>query len=34
LAKAALEKRAQFWDWDEDVHLIGIAKLVAVAQKD
>ena len=28
LAKAALEKRAQFWDWDEDVELIGVAKLV------
>lgn len=30
LAKAALEKRAQFWDWDEDVELIGVAKLVAL----
>jgi helicase-like protein len=30
LAKAALEKRAQFWDWDEDVELIGVAKLVAI----
>jgi superfamily II DNA or RNA helicase len=30
LARAALEKRAQFWDWDEDVDLIGVAKLVAV----
>jgi superfamily II DNA or RNA helicase len=29
-AKAALEKRAQFWDWDEDVDLIGVVKLVAV----
>jgi hypothetical protein len=34
LAKAALEKRAQFWDWDEDADLIGVARLVAVAQKD
>jgi hypothetical protein len=30
LAKAALEQRAQFWDWDEDVELIGVAKLVAL----
>jgi hypothetical protein len=30
LAKAALEKRAQFWDWDEDVELIGVAKLVVI----
>jgi hypothetical protein len=30
VAKAALEKRAQFWDWDEDVDLIGVAKLVAL----
>jgi len=29
-AKAALEKRAEFWDWDEDVELIGVAKLVAL----
>jgi hypothetical protein len=32
LAKAALEKRAQFWDWDEDVELIGVAKLVAIPE--
>src|SRR5207245_6300920 len=32
LAKAALEKRAQFWDWDEDVELIGLAKLVVIAE--
>jgi len=34
LAKAALEKRAQFWDWDEDVELIGMAKLVIVPHRD
>ncbi|HXZ30787.1 MAG TPA: hypothetical protein VEH30_00785 [Terriglobales bacterium] len=34
LAKAALEKRAQFWDWDEDVDLIGIAKLVVMPLRD
>jgi superfamily II DNA or RNA helicase len=34
VAKAALEKRAQFWDWDEDVDLIGVAKLVAVPRRD
>ena len=28
VAKAALEKRVQFWDWDEDVDLIGVAKLI------
>ena len=26
LAKVAVEKRAEFWDWDEDVDLIGVAK--------
>jgi superfamily II DNA or RNA helicase len=30
LAKAALEKRAQFWDWDEDVELIGVARVVTL----
>jgi hypothetical protein len=30
LAKAALEKQAEFWDWDEDVELIGVAKVVAL----
>jgi superfamily II DNA or RNA helicase len=30
VAKAHLEKRINVWDWDEDVELIGIAKLVAV----
>lgn len=30
LAKNAAEKRAVFWDWDEDVELIGVAKLVAL----
>ena len=34
LARAALEKRAQFWDWDEDVDLIGTAKLVVVPHRD
>jgi superfamily II DNA or RNA helicase len=33
-AKAALEKRAHFWDWDEDVDLIGVAKLVIVPHRD
>jgi superfamily II DNA or RNA helicase len=30
LAKAALEKRVQFWDWDEDVELIGVARVVSL----
>ena len=30
LAKVALETRAEFWDWDEDVELIGVAKLVVL----
>ena len=30
LAKSAIEKRAEFWDWDEDVEVIGIAELVAL----
>jgi superfamily II DNA/RNA helicase len=34
LAKAALEKRAQFWDWDEDADVIGIAKLVLVPPRN
>ena len=34
LANAALEKRAQFWDWDEDVDLIGVAKLVVTPLRD
>jgi len=34
LAKAALEKRAEFWDWEEDVGLIGVAKLAAVPRTD
>jgi superfamily II DNA or RNA helicase len=33
LAKAYLEKRAQFWDWDEDVDLIGMAKLVVLPHR-
>jgi superfamily II DNA or RNA helicase len=28
IARAALEKRAQLWDWDEDVDLIGVAKVI------
>jgi hypothetical protein len=34
LAKACLEKRAQFWDWDEDVELIGVAKLIIEPLRD
>jgi superfamily II DNA or RNA helicase len=30
LAKSAIERRAEFWDWDEDVELIGVAKVVAL----
>ena len=30
LAKAALEKRVQFWDWDEDVELVGVARVVSL----
>jgi len=30
IAKAALEKQAEFWDWDEDVDLIGVAKLLVL----
>jgi hypothetical protein len=33
LAKADLEKRAQFWDWDEDVDLIGTAKLLVFPRR-
>jgi hypothetical protein len=29
-ARAAIEKKAAFWDWDEDVDLIGLAKVAAV----
>jgi len=29
LAKAQIERQVQFWDWDEDVDLIGVAKVVA-----
>lgn len=28
LARAQIEQKAQFWDWDEDVDLIGLAKVV------
>ncbi len=34
VAKATLEKRAQFWDWGEDVDLIGVATIVAVPRRD
>jgi superfamily II DNA or RNA helicase len=34
LAKAALEKLARLWDWDEDVDLIGVAKLVVMPPRD
>ena len=30
VAKTEIERKAQFWDWDEDVELIGLAKVVAV----
>ena len=30
LARAALEKQEEFWDWDEDVELIGVARVVAL----
>ena len=30
LARAALESKVRLWDWDEDVDLIGLAKVVAV----
>jgi len=30
LAKAALEKRVQFLDWDEDVELVGVARVVSL----
>jgi len=28
IAKEALERRVKFWDWDEDVELIGVARVV------
>ena len=30
VARAEIERKAQFWDWDEDVELIGVAKFVAL----
>ncbi len=27
LARAEIEREAEFWDWDEDVDLIGVAKV-------
>jgi hypothetical protein len=33
LAKTHLEKHVQFWDWDEDVDLIGLAKLVVLPER-
>jgi hypothetical protein len=29
LAKAEVERRVELWDWDEDVDLIGVARVVA-----
>jgi hypothetical protein len=29
-AKAYIERTAQLWDWDEDVELIGVARVVAL----
>jgi hypothetical protein len=31
VAKNYLENRVDLWDWDEDVDLLGLAKIVAVA---
>ncbi len=31
IARDNLEARVQLWDWDEDVDLIGVARLIAVA---
>ena len=28
VARTEVERKAQFWDWDEDVELIGLAKVV------
>jgi len=30
VAKTEIERKAQFWDWDEDVELIGLAKVVVM----
>ena len=30
LAKAEIQREAEFWDWDEDVDLIGLAKVAFV----
>jgi superfamily II DNA/RNA helicase len=31
VARNEIERKAQFWDWDEDVELIGLAKIVAIS---
>jgi hypothetical protein len=31
VARSGLEREARFWDWDEDVDLIGVAKTVFLA---
>ena len=33
-AKTYLEKRIELWDWDEDVDLIGVARLIVVQDQD
>jgi hypothetical protein len=30
LAKRHLEEKVQLWDWDEDVELIGVARVAIV----
>ena len=30
LAKSEIERRVKLWDWDEDVDLVGLAKLIAI----
>jgi hypothetical protein len=32
LAKSYLESKVTFWDWDEDVDLVGIANLVLIPE--
>jgi superfamily II DNA or RNA helicase len=32
LAKAEIQREAEFWDWDEDVDLIGLAKVAFLSQ--
>jgi len=31
LAKERLERQVQLWDWEEDVELLGVAKVVALS---